>query len=494
LLGIYPAIGLISVNISQMKFLDGIRSLLVGIVFSLVTFFFFRWLIKDQFKSSLMTSWFFLIFYSYGHVYDAIEGLSVFNFVLGRHRILYPIWIVLMVGGLWLIYKSNWRWKSSTKVLNWISVILLVIPMTQIGIFEWQRTHLTIAKKSTNMIIPSGSQTLTPDIYYIILDGYARDDMLLEYYALDISDFIDQLEALGFYIPRCSQSNYGMTALSLSSSLNMDTVDHILPDAILHGDNIVAFNNTIVHNQVRQTLENMGYQVISFQNDIWWTEWSDSDYFITLENKPYELITDFGQVSKFEILFLRTTALRVFEEAVNKWLLPILSVETPEEHQAELILLALDGLENLPEIDGPKFVFAHIIAPHEPYVFNSDGEFVITESTDPGYPDQIRYLNKRLISLVQSIIEDSDIPPIIILQADHGRDTEVRMANFMALYFPGEKKSVLYPTLTPVNIFRLVLNNYLGQDLPLLPDVSYFSFYDDTYNFTEVTYPCDPER
>lgn len=274
----------------------------------------------------------------------------------------------------------------------------------------------------------------------------------------------------------------------------MNTVDRILPDAILQNANIVAFNDTIVHNLVRQTLESMGYQTVSFQNDIWWTEWSDSDHFITLQNKPYDAITDFGQISRFEVLFLRTTALRVLEEAANKWLAPRLPVRTPEEHQAELILLALDGLEGVPEIHGPKFVFAHIIAPHEPYVFSPDGEFVLTEAADPGYPNQVRYLNKRLVPLVESIIAQSDVPPIIILQSDHGRDPEVRLANFIAVYFPGEGKSSLYPNLTPVNIFCLMLNNYFGQSLPLLPDTSYASFYDNTYEFTEIVYPCDAGR
>ena len=153
--------GLISVNISQMKFLDGIRSLLVGIVFSLVTLFIFRWLVKDQIKSPLMCAWFFIIFYSYGHVYDAIEGQDILNFVLGRHRVLSPIWIVLMVGGLWLIFKSNWRWKSAARVLNWLSVTLLIIPIIQIGIFEWQRTRLTTENESAEMIFPSGSPDMT---------------------------------------------------------------------------------------------------------------------------------------------------------------------------------------------------------------------------------------------------------------------------------------------------------------------------------------------
>jgi hypothetical protein len=204
---------------------------------------------------------------------------------------------------------------------------------------------------------------------------------------------------------------------------------------------------------------------------------------------------DFKSISEFEVLFLRTTALRVVEEASTKWLSSAFSpVETPEKHKAELVNLALNGLASVPNIPGHKFVFMHLIAPHEPYVFSPNGDFVVTKAADPGYPNQIQYLNSRLVPIMRSIIKQSSVPPIIILQADHGRDPEFRMANFMAVYFPGKAKTVLYPTLTPINIFRLVFDNYFGQNFPLLPDISYYSQYKSSYKFTQVKYPCDPNR
>jgi hypothetical protein len=495
LLGTYAAVGLVGANIQQMELLEGVRAILVAVLFSVATYALFSWRVRDQDKAALMCAIFFLFFFSYGHVYDAMEGWSPFGIVLGRHRFLFPIWVLAAGASLRVIYKKARKLRTTTQVLNIVSVILLALPSIQIASFEWQRNRPQQENILTDVSLQTGAAVKNlPDVYYIILDGYARDDMLLQNYGLDISDFIARLEEIGFYVPRCSQSNYAMTALSLASALNMNTVDQILPQAVRQNANIVAFNDTIVHNLVRQNLESMGYQTVSFQNDIWWTEWSDSDHFIKLESKPYDVITDFGQISRFEVLFLRTTALRILEEATNKWLAPLLPVKTPEEHQAELILLALDGLQIAPEIQSPKFVFAHIIAPHEPYVFSPDGEFVYTQAADPGYPNQIQYLNKRLVPIVKNIIEQSEVPPIIILQSDHGRDPEVRLANFIAIYFPGEGAASLYPTLTPINIFRLMFNNYFGQKLPLLPDTSYDSFYDKPYEFTEVVYPCDPER
>ena len=39
-------------------------------------------------------------------------------------------------------------------------------------------------------------------------------------------------------------------------------------------------------------------------------------------------------------------------------------------------LYALKQLHNVPYIPGPKFVFAHLIIPHSPFVFGPDGEYI----------------------------------------------------------------------------------------------------------------------
>jgi len=499
LLGIYPAIGLAAANISQMNLVDGLRSLLVAFVFSLGVYALFSSRIHDEYRAALLGAWFMVFFFSYGHVYSAVWGRSLFGFDLGRHRFIFPFWLVIFGGGGWLLYKKAKHLKSLSEYMNIFSIILLIIPVVQIGMFELQRYRLSSGGRNLSSeqwntsTIPTGQ---LPDVYYIILDGYSRDDMLLKNYDLNINNFINQLEEIGFYVPRCSQSNYGLTGLSLASSLNMNTVDQILPQAILQHNNWVSFSGPIKHSLVRQIFESMGYKTVSFQNGIWWSEWTDANFFITNVNGPVDALTNFRQVNDFEALFMRTTLLSAVEGAsTTKLLSPIIKlVKTPEERRAEQVLMALSAMEKVPEIPGSKFVFLHLVSPHEPYVFNPDGEFVLTQAADPGYPNQIQYLNKRIVSLVKTIIGKSSTPPIIILQADHGRDTEVRMANFEAYFFPKVGQTVLYPTETPINTFRLIFNTYFGQNLPLLPDISYYSAYDDYYNFVKVSYPCNPDR
>jgi hypothetical protein len=44
-----------------------------------------------------------------------------------------------------------------------------------------------------------------------------------------------------------------------------------------------------------------------------------------------------------------------------------------------------------------------------------------------------------------------------------------------AYYLPEGGERLLYPSISPVNSFRVVLNAYFGAELPLLPDNTYFT-------------------
>ncbi len=157
-------------------------------------------------------------------------------------------------------------------------------------------------------------------------------------------------------------------------------------------------------------------------------------------------------------------------------------------------LYALHQLETnvVPTGRQPVFVYGHILITHPPYVFDKNGhpvprsELTLNLSSLQWrtlYLDQVQYLNKRLEGIIDRIIAESRTPPIIILQGDHGHLTPVRAgvspttadkASIMnAYYLPGGGAKRLYPSISPVNTFRVVLNHYFGTKYPLLPDITY---------------------
>ena len=136
---------------------------------------------------------------------------------------------------------------------------------------------------------------------------------------------------------------------------------------------------------------------------------------------------------------------------------------------------------------GPKFIFVHILAPHNPFVFGPQGEylnrttpFTLNDDVDAmdtnsyisGYTGQVTYLNRRVLETVNQILDRSATPPVIIIQGDHGspRTPEWNMTILNGYYLPGEGNRFLYSSISPVNTFRVIFNAYFGGKLEILPD------------------------
>ena len=54
-------------------------------------------------------------------------------------------------------------------------------------------------------------------------------------------------------------------------------------------------------------------------------------------------------------------------------------------------------------------------------------------------------------------------------------------------YGKDKTKELLYPGISPVNNFRLILKGYFNEDISLLEDKSYFSKWSTPYDFIDVT-------
>lgn len=79
--------------------------------------------------------------------------------------------------------------------------------------------------------------------------------------------------------------------------------------------------------------------------------------------------------------------------------------------------------------------------------------------------------------MIDAILAKSSVPPIIVLQGDHAPQLLTEGYNkhkiLNAYYLPDGNVDWLYPTITPVNTFRVILDEYFGEELPLLPDNIY---------------------
>ena len=164
----------------------------------------------------------------------------------------------------------------------------------------------TAAERNTsalNLKVPSQP----PDIYYIILDGYGRSDVLKNEYEYDNSDFLNALRDMGFYVADCSQSNYAQTQMSLASSLNFNYIDALSDRFVPGSEDRTGLDALIHHGAAREGLEKAGYKTVAFATGFLATELSDADYFLGPRRS-------LGELNEFESLLVETTFARLIQD------------------------------------------------------------------------------------------------------------------------------------------------------------------------------------
>jgi arylsulfatase A-like enzyme len=169
---------------------------------------------------------------------------------------------------------------------------------------------------------------------------------------------------------------------------------------------------------------------------------------------------------------------------LEQYNIPITDWDIPGVPRRNQIFYMLNTLPEIPKtIPSPKFVYFHIVFPHPPYIVDADGKFLNEEPTDElaAYADHITYLNSRLIEIIDTLLEESDPEPIIVIQGDHGASVDYesldiekanRLGILNALHLPGNDDKELYSTISPVNTFRIIFDRYFNGNYGLLLDKS----------------------
>lgn len=509
---IYLVLLLLAHNYGDVEPSSAIRPAITILIIVTFIFIIFWGLFRDLQKAGLATFLTTFMIFSYGHIYEGLKSLGLPIATIIRHRYLLPTLFILYLAALSLIWKKEFK-PTLSKYLNTLTILLLFIPAIQIIGFSIETKALTSNELIDEAICDLSSQIPEnpPDIYIIIMDAYERGDILEEMHGFDNSEFLDWLEAKGFFIAEGSLSNYMHTELSIPSLLNMNYIQSYPESYSEDSTNRMGVVGMISDNLLRQELECLGYQTVAFDTGLFWTKWQNADYYLSASSGPIEDIYLFGRLTDFEALLFDTTIGRAVSDGVinlTKKQAPV-SVDQHDELRNR-ILFTFDQLEEVPVLPSPKLVFVHILSPHPPMVFGPNGEAVsygefTTNLSDKdkeqfflnAYVDQVNFLNSKLQQVVSSILEQSQPPPIIIIQGDHGwadRNKEDKLSILNVYHLPNIDENLLYPTITPVNTFRLIMSHYFNADYPLLPDNSFYSDNDSVFQFEQIinTWPSEP--
>lgn len=477
LLAAYPVLFLYGQNLGELEPSDLVGPLAAIVLAALAVLLIGAYLVRDGRRAALVVSALAATLLLYGHVAGVLGPLGV------RPAILQAAWIGLVgVTVVIAVRAGSERLAMVTRGLNVVTAVLVILALVSILPAEMARTNRSVAPAAPI----EGTAGFGRDIWYLVFDRYGSARSLDLLYGIDDRPFLDRLHARGFEIATDSHANYLKTALSLAATLNVDYLDDLAaaqdPDSQDHG----PIYRHLTDHAVGHFLRDRGYRYVHL----------GSTYDPTETSVLADLNPRIGGPSDFVDALFDTSALPAIARRLR-----IRTMAPARERHYRFSRFQLDTLDDLVGEPGPKFVFAHVLLPHPPYTFASDGTF-LTERDDEGrtdregYAQQLVYLQARIEALVERLLARPEAErPIIVLQADEGpypldyardvtgydwatattEDLEIKFGIFNAMYLPGSEAPALSATLSPVNTFRMIFDAYFGADLPLLPDRSFTS-------------------
>jgi hypothetical protein len=440
LLCLYFVAFVFSENLGEIYLSQTTRPLIVVIFVTGLAFFLLARLFRNADKGALLTT----LLLTFIVVTPAAAGL--FPDVVGKHRT--AIFVFLLLGFIVLaivLLRAVKDWPKLTQTLNLSVGLMLILTFTRIGSYALGDDSSIVAQPLE--VRPNLEGLLTapegdlPNIFYILTDSYARDDTLRDYFGYDNSEFTSFLKDRGFVIADESSSNYHRTYLVVPSLLNMD---YVADENGFFNETSDGYKHMLVehafNNRVSAELRSLGYNIV--------TVTSENGGLVRTAQAQNLVPNQNGLLLKpFDAALWDTTILsRVVNRNTFSALVKALySDQTKADKLLEKVFsntlrfhvdFVLDEVVELSKETGPQFVIAHIMAPHPPFKFgrNAEGPSLFAEefggeefggmeyltNNVKGYAEEMHYLNIELRNLIDTILENADRPPIIILQGDHG--------------------------------------------------------------------------
>lgn len=487
LFAIFPVLAIYSANLALIPLVMIVRPLVVVIALTLVTWLLFGLAFRSIGRGAIGTSLFIAMLF----LFSVAQNIGWWLFFHHGH----DLWIW---GFMTSAFVSLGAWKFTRHAMaNFLSLALVCTSVAQICFGYFKSAPMTLGGLSyTN----GSGQTVgsRPDILYIILDGYGRSDALQRSLGYDNHAFIEGLESRGFYVAKDSKANYCQTELSVGSSLNLDFIQTIFSSKDVNGSNRMPLGEIINHNVASKYLRQKGYIFGAITTGFPPLQFESADV----------NMRSLSGMSMIEALLFQMTPL-----------IETYAIESLYDGRRKEIASAIDAIASLKERNlKPRFVIAHILAPHPPFVFGADGQMIrrkgafgfwdgsdyiqhVSNAADYriGYVGQAEFIGKEVLKAVDSVLSVSGEKPVILIQGDHGSklrmdqnslsktDVNECFPNLCAVYGPDSVRKSLYSAISPVNLFRVIFNGLFNEKFTTKPDQSWYSTFQLPYSFTDVS-------
>ncbi len=487
LFALFPVFSLLLNNLTILTPVSLIRSLLVLELVALVLWAGLRWFFRNSQAAAVAVSALLFVFF--------------INKSWGDWGML-ALWGILFAGLLILGRRRPGRLAGLSPVLNVMALVLLLL---QIGQYAQAVRKVEMTPVPVPFAAKPDPKTL-PHIIHIVADEFGRPDIIKKQYGCDLEFLVNCLRTNGFFVAERARSNYMQTMQCFASELAMQYLPGSLPETSgMRRLSRSQLSRSFTQSAAVRTLSKLGYRCqVTVTDGSTLTEWATG-------GNPDEIL------NLSERVLLTKSCLRPLEASLPD---PSLQDQLYAHYRrTQDMLLHEADCVRLPD---PVFKVIHIVSPHSPYVFTTDGQYRMTKcfseyifsadaargpAQDPWryqwdeYAEQIQYISGELCKMVERAIRESARPVVIILQGDHGPATERdgpflegRSGILLAIRLPGMTPVMPPEAQSPVNVYRHIFRELWKADLPLLPTRIFKSEWESPDLFDDVTEQVATQR
>jgi hypothetical protein len=491
--------------------------LLFGLL-SVVIFYIYRAIFGPGIRAHIASLILIYLLYVFGFVesshigkfvYDTLPSFLSSNFTKS-------LILTLLLGGAcglgawaagWLITRSDTIKRAQPyKILLFTIAFIFVFQLYRTGTRLFELRHQLSYRPPAASVQPvSATASKKPDIYYFVFDRYNSPVSLKANFNYDNSDIVNFLSQQGFTTRENALSNYPFTMSSVSSTMAMDYFPQY--EKMFGGQgkwqSAAPYRRILSDSPIAQILQSQGYNYNQVSS--WWD-------FTRLNIEADDNPTHSFRLRLFNKDLFQSDLQRdiINKSVLSPWLKKGVSAgsfafikydldRNPAEN-FEAQMSALKDIAGRADKSTPQFSFAHILAPHPPYVFDQNGNPppYDNESNDNDvdekvkYTNELTYINKRIKDLVSAITAQSP-DAVIVIQADEGpypkqfrgpmsenhyydpinlpeKEMKQKFGVMASYRLPGLSADDIGQANSSVNVFRVILDKYLGYGLPTLPD------------------------
>lgn len=434
----------------------------VALLFGVIQFF-----TRNYIFTSLIVFFISAWYLFFGAIKDFFTNTAFLSFLQG-YFVIIPLLMVLTV--LWIIFLKR-RKHLHPKLFFFLNILLIIYCLLDI-VFIIQQHSNAPPKQAADLRFDPLKAVLKPNVYLLVFDEYPGYKSLRDSFGFANDSVYRFLENREFAIQPVF-SNYGLTAFSMSSILNMRYIEHGFDPLKLTQTDFQVRTDEIRNAVVFDVFKSMGYRFNNFsifdiqdQHGL-----SNSNEFVPVHSM---MLTD----KIFHNRFIRNSLW--FIKKFPLWSKKYLFEHDVNNLKAQQLLIQTAQAKK----DKPVFSYAHFFLPHLPFYRDSLGrynslEYIADEAIV--YKDRflsyLKYTNMVMMSLTDSIIRN-DPQALVIIMSDHGfkkySNKQLYEAynfdNICAIRFKGKALLPFREKWSMVNLFPYIFNSFYNQHMPYLAD------------------------